>query len=169
MFISQVLCWPSGRKWLCCVSQSCVGARHPNQQAAQQHHTALLWFGVPAQSNRTTRQMESIIKQLESIINKLSSQIHVSYSLSFSPRSSAHTPFYQLLTERLNIFLHQSNLWMTVLVACSCGLLSLLPIQYPSNDSNYAMQLTMVVFSLRIHLSFDKKLQGNFLSTLVKM
>ena len=82
---------------------------------------------------------------------------------------SARTAFYQLLAETFNIFLRQSNLWMTVLVASSCGLLSSSPIQHPGNDSNYAMQLTTLVFSLQMDPSFDKERQGNFLSPLVKV
>lgn len=45
---------------------------------------------------------------------------------------------------------------LTVLVACSCGLLSSSPTQHPESDSNYEMQLTRALFSLQADVTFDK-------------
>lgn len=56
-----------------------------------------------------------------------------------------------------------------MLVACSFGLLYLLPIWHPGNGTNYAVQLSTLVFSLQVDLSSDKEFQKGFQSHVVKM
>lgn len=54
-------------------------------------------------------------------------------------------------------------------MACSFGLLYLLPIWHPRNGTNYAVQLSMLVFSLQVDLSSEEVFQKGFQSHVVNM